>query len=56
MTHFTESMIGLQVTCSGVDYILTGYRYFDSVNFLYWYETTGEVWLLGDSMKSKGIK
>lgn len=54
--HYTESMMGLQVTSAGIGYILTGHRYFDAVNFLYWYETTGEIWVLGDSMKSRGIK
>jgi hypothetical protein len=52
--HFTESMMGLRVSCSGIDYILTGYRYFDVVNFLYWYETTGEVWLMGGFCEIKG--
>lgn len=54
--HFTESMMGLRIFSNGVEYLLTGHRYFDTVNFLYWYETTSEVWVLGDSMKSRGIQ
>lgn len=51
MIHYTESMEGfIVISCSTV-YMLTGNRYYDKVNFAYWYETESGVWILGDSMK-----
>ena len=51
MIHYTASMTGFEVVSQDTDYTLTGYRYFDKVNFTYWYETIGEVWILGNGMK-----